>query len=691
MAKFILIDHSITDFGGHHYEYALHVLGAAGKAGYAPILATNRGFKVDESLPWAVHPVYKYGFWAEPSGSGLSRLVNTLLSAFAQRVARLRVKLFYSYFGFFRAIQHQLHEYLGRRPVDQPIGPGLLLILGIGYLIIVARSFGMLLVSAIPFQGYFGRVFANFRDFVRVALLPVIFLMNQEEWRRWWLTDRRRVRQFGSDTRRLFEAVHLEEGDLVFIPTLSPMDMIGLLEYFRRDPCSTRATWHLLFRRNIYAGREPDYPGQDEALRPLRRAFLLFQQGLSGQKVYFYTDTQELANQYNRLVGIPFGTVPIPHTRAPAASRSPGQPLRIIYVGDARHEKGYQHLPRIVQDLWADYVETGKVVFTFQSNYNLPGGEPEAIVARSQLSCYPGDKVTVITEPLSSEEYWRTLLSGDINLLLYDRDNYYARSSGILIESLAAGIPVVVPAGTWLARQFADEVYRHHASIRENMIVVEAHSSPQLEWRREPQRGPNPMSDGIVRFGGKGEGVHCSALVPDGAEYLLITLGPTNPGVFIEVGIGQLDGRDQTVGRSLSIVGRGIEEDIASVFAPLEKGVAQITLALRNAFAHALVSVYDIKLEFLRPQRSGESPAPSAVGLIYSQDDQISDLLKDMIDNYAHYRLTAQSFAARTLERHNADRLVEELDRAARSGVASDKTVVTREDRQHLEEPSLSR
>ena len=42
MRQFVLVDQSIRGLTGHHYEYAVHVLGAAAKAGYQPLLAANR-------------------------------------------------------------------------------------------------------------------------------------------------------------------------------------------------------------------------------------------------------------------------------------------------------------------------------------------------------------------------------------------------------------------------------------------------------------------------------------------------------------------------------------------------------------------------------------------------------------------------------------------------------------------------
>ena len=69
-------------------------------------------------------------------------------------------------------------------------------------------------------------------------------------------------------------------------------------------------------------------------------------------------------------------------------------------------------------------------------------------------------------------------------LLPYEADNYYARSSGILVECLAAGIPVVVPSATWLSRQFIREVYRHQESLHQAMKSTEFFSDSEILWKR---------------------------------------------------------------------------------------------------------------------------------------------------------------------------------------------------------------
>src|SRR5262249_525877 len=210
----------------------------------------------------------------------------------------------------------------------------------------------------------------------------------------------------------------LGEGDLLFVPTVSSIELMGLARCLSSYPASAGASWHLLFRRNLYAGHVADYDQQESGVDELRLVFRNALARLANHRIFFYTDTEELSGQYERLGAARFHTLPIPHTRRPKEAKPESQPLCVLYAGDARGEKGYQHLPGIIQDLWRDYAATGKVEFALQSNYNIAHGDPEVAVARCQLEQFPDDKVKLYKKPLSSAEYQSLLLGGDINLPL---------------------------------------------------------------------------------------------------------------------------------------------------------------------------------------------------------------------------------------------------------------------------------
>jgi hypothetical protein len=98
--------------------------------------------------------------------------------------------------------------------------------------------------------------------------------------------------------------------------------------------------------------------------------------------------------------------------------------------------------------------ETGRrFAFSIQAHTTSPAPEREIVEARDELRRLENLGVTLFTRSLDPVEYRRLLQSGHLSLLPYDRAAYGARSSGVFAESLAAGIPTVVPAGTWMSRR----------------------------------------------------------------------------------------------------------------------------------------------------------------------------------------------------------------------------------------------
>jgi glycosyltransferase involved in cell wall biosynthesis len=366
MRKFILIDPSITELGGHYYEYAVRVLEAASRHGFEAVLATNRQARRLGLGAWRVVPAYRYGFF-QPGPPRALR--------WARRMAAV---------AFRRA---------------QPPLANAALLGGKGW----ADAWCSL---------YFGR----------------------------------KRRAFFADSARLFREVPLNAGDLVFLPTVAEADMLGLADLFHADRNTTKATWHLLFRRDV----------PPATLERSRHRFEQFASRVSGQRVSFYTDTEPLTAQYNGLSDLSFRTLPIPNRtaseRRPAGEFGEGDGrYHVIYLGDARTEKGYHWLPRLVTEAKAAGLP---VRFTFQSSFNVAGGEPAAARARAQLASLPADfGVTLLTEPLSSDAYLALLNSADVVVIPYDAAFYKARSSGVFAEALGAGKPVIVPEGTWMAEE----------------------------------------------------------------------------------------------------------------------------------------------------------------------------------------------------------------------------------------------
>src|SRR6267378_6108536 len=64
--KFVLVDQSLSELGGHHYEYAVRVLAAARGDGFDARLVTNRCLPPSLAPEFAVLPIYRFGYWDRP-------------------------------------------------------------------------------------------------------------------------------------------------------------------------------------------------------------------------------------------------------------------------------------------------------------------------------------------------------------------------------------------------------------------------------------------------------------------------------------------------------------------------------------------------------------------------------------------------------------------------------------------------
>jgi hypothetical protein len=675
--KFILIDQSIASIAGHHYEYAVHVLEAAQRAGYEPYLATHMRFaKSSHQSPWKTFPLYRFSFWASQE-KAQSSLVNWLLGQLGWM--RFRWRLFYQYslFGILWAVRDRFSGFLLNQPLDRAHLASFATLIPAAIFVKLLRWIGLLLLLPVMLIIFLGRSASRLlkaggfpQAYVRSLLADPADAWSfvKQVWSRrlsyssWWRQYQGLV-AFRKDTERLLREVPAGRGDIVFIPTLSGVELMGLSELLKnRTP---GPSWHLLFRRDIYPGREAGYPAEEWRVQGLRNSILGSAPKWKGHDVRFYTDTDELTKQHNRLGTVRFQTVPIPHTHRQIETQGREvRPLRCIYVGDARREKGYHWIPRIVEDLWTDYVATGRLTFHLQSNFNVPQGEPEAVIAREQLEQLMRRKpgaVELIKQPLTSDQYKKFLLAGDINLLLYDQNNYYARSSGILVESLTAGMPVIVPAGSWLARQFLPAVYCWQAGMRDRSTVIRSYRLDDLRWQVHGSARTNPIVSNQLNATHDGKAftwirINSLAGKQPAPTHLLIELHYSGAMNEALLQLEQIDvhGNSLTGGPRL-LEGDGERRAVAWI--ELDPRCSKVWLALGSAPPAGSVSVRNLRVDLVA---AGEYPR-SAVGVIYQNPSELPALMRELLEHHDHYRTTASEFATGWNEYHNAARLVEVL------------------------------
>ncbi len=216
-----------------------------------------------------------------------------------------------------------------------------------------------------------------------------------------------------------------------------------------------------------------------------------------------YSTTESLSAQLQHCLGEPFQTLPYPVSPALAALRAGvgrNHPLRAGCAGLARPEKGAEHWTKIVDALKDDYFATGRTApLALQSNSLDELPEPLRGLTADLAS--PGEggsaqsPVLLANWPLSPPDYLRFLGSSDLGLLMYDPLVYHVRCSGVLVEMLSAGVPLVAPAGCWLADQIAEPISAHQERLRGQVPLLANLSTGQFDWKVAVE---SPRESGIV-------------------------------------------------------------------------------------------------------------------------------------------------------------------------------------------------
>ncbi len=142
----------------------------------------------------------------------------------------------------------------------------------------------------------------------------------------------------------------------------------------------------------------------------------------------------------------------VPYPITPVAGTDAGGPAdfrHLLYAGAARHDKGFG----AVVDLVARLAETGRnlpvVVQASPDHYDRYDQRTRADVARLEKIDYP--RLEIRRDTLGPGEY-AALFRGAICLQPYSRADFVDRISGVTMDALSAGAPVVATSGTWMAR-----------------------------------------------------------------------------------------------------------------------------------------------------------------------------------------------------------------------------------------------
>lgn len=142
------------------------------------------------------------------------------------------------------------------------------------------------------------------------------------------------------------------------------------------------------------------------------------------------------------------------------ASTHPAPPpfQHLLVPGAARMDKGFGHIVDLVEAMQQRGLTWPIFVQTSLEHGHHKDQDLAAALARLSACGYPG--LVQCNEALDRNRY-HALFEGAVVIQPYRATDFEDRVSGVTLDALRAGAPIVVTEGTWMARL----VQRHHAGV----------------------------------------------------------------------------------------------------------------------------------------------------------------------------------------------------------------------------------
>lgn len=156
-----------------------------------------------------------------------------------------------------------------------------------------------------------------------------------------------------------------------------------------------------------------------------------------GIRLKLLTDSLLIKNELEERLQQPIQQIPLPHIAASLPPRKPLTPgmLFCYWPGEPRKAKGWDAIREILQ-------------------FSSPDQVSIELIASDEARLFSSiHKIKAVAPILTHEDYWKELCNCDVVLLPYDPLIYRCSTSGIFVESVAAGKMPIVTDRTWLAHE----------------------------------------------------------------------------------------------------------------------------------------------------------------------------------------------------------------------------------------------
>ncbi len=250
------------------------------------------------------------------------------------------------------------------------------------------------------------------------------------------------------DLNSFFGQTQVGAGDHLLFVTVSEIELHAIARFIEKSQVDRGATWHFQMHFDLVDPAKDEFVPTPSA----SDSFKFSQALLSGCDARYYTTTESLSDQFNRLGRMEFCELAYPVNQNfadspkanPRTNKEHKPPIRLTLAGGIRREKGTKSfLAGYIQamDLDPQMSQILKVFVQGAKKKHHLSGKQRATVLEP------------VPHPLPAEKYADLIRSSDIGLLNYDRIVYKNRRAGIMGEFLSCGIPVIVPSRCWLGDQ----------------------------------------------------------------------------------------------------------------------------------------------------------------------------------------------------------------------------------------------
>jgi hypothetical protein len=173
-------------------------------------------------------------------------------------------------------------------------------------------------------------------------------------------------------------------------------------------------------------------------------------------RVHIYTDSARLSAEFRGAGAEVVTTLPVPIIDEPIApvraARAPRQTINVGFLGSSRVEKGFCELPTLIAAL-PRLIRGCQTSALVQITTNSPDPRVQSTIAelRRLTEQLPAGALRLLESPVEMQTYYAWMAECDILAMPYLSRKYNASTSGIFVEGICLGIPVLCPSDSWMS------------------------------------------------------------------------------------------------------------------------------------------------------------------------------------------------------------------------------------------------